>query len=395
MMAGFGLLRLARHLGEKWDLAGSGLGVLLDEMRWGNTYFLKMQDKDGQVWADTAGGVGGDNSDNHWTDNRAGTDDDRYINTRKPPMVQAMFVALQGMVAQSFAGVDKGYAQTCLAAGVRCWNATEHPRSVRDLSWRTMAAIELHRATREREYAEQAVKLGTSLAALQPSGYIGSQKLVRGFWASGGERPTPFWDPVYAAMPALAMSELIAAFPTHVEVARWRDSVRLYLDEYALPMSRRSAYRVVPVGVFVGSATPEMYRPLEGELTYRYFMPTRQRSWWLGVTSHLLSHAALLGAAAKTFGKPAYRDAAFRQMEWVMGSNPFGACLMTGEGARNPYPYSRFVGPLIGGIVNGIAGNAEDRPILEMEYGSDWRTGECWTPHNAFYLWAVAHLESS
>jgi hypothetical protein len=68
---------------------------------------------------------------------------------------------------------------------------------------------------------------------------------------------------------------------------------------------------------------------------------------------------------------------------------------MTGEGWRNSYPYSRFVGPLIGGIVNGVAGNTQDVPILQMEYGNDWRTGEYWTPHNAFYLWAVSRLESA
>src|SRR5664279_1575195 len=102
-----------------------------------------------------------------------------------------------------------------------------------------MAAIELHRATREGQYVEEAIKLGRSLAALQPSGYTGSQKLVRGFWAYGGERPIPFWDPVYAAIPALAMMELITAFPKHAEAARWRDAVRLYMDEYALPMSHR------------------------------------------------------------------------------------------------------------------------------------------------------------
>ena len=157
----------------------------------------------------------------------------------------------------------------------------------------------------------------------------------------------------------------------------------------------RSAYGVMPLGVYPGSPTEETYRPLEGELTYRYFMPTRQRSWWLGVTSHLESHAVLLGAAATVFGKPEYREAAFRQMEWVMGNNPFGACLMTGEGWRNSYPYSRFAGPLIGGIVNGIAGNAQDVPILQMEYGNDWRTGEYWTPHSAFYLWALSQLASA
>jgi hypothetical protein len=395
MMAGFGLLRLARHLGERWDLAGSGLGVLLDEVRWGNRYFLKMQDKDGRVWADAAGGVNGDNSDNHWTDNQPGTADDRYINTAKPSMVQAMFAALQAMVAQAFAATDSRYAQSCLAAGVRCWEATETPKATRDLSWRVLGAVELYRATRDAKYAEQAAQLGAALAASQVAGEFGGQKSMRGFWGAGGARPAPYVDPVYSALPPIAMLELAEALPTHADAPRWRDAVRLYLDEYALPMSARSAYGVMPLGLYLGSPTEEAHRPLEGELTYRYFMPTRQRPWWLGVTSHLESHAVLLGAAAKAFRNAAYRDAAFRQLEWVMGNNPFGACLMWGEGWRNSYPYSRFVGPIIGGIVNGIAGNAQDVPILEMEYGNDWRTGEYWTPHNAFYLWALSQLEEA
>ncbi len=386
MMAGFGLLHLERHLGDHWDL--------LDEMRWGNRYFLKMQDKDGRVWADTAGGVQGDNSDNHWTDNQVGTSDDRYINPAKPAMVQAMFVALQAMVSQAFTSSDRAYAQSCLAAGVRCWQNTEHPNHTRDLSWRVLAAIELHRATHQASYAADAAKLGESLASLQTSGYIASQKEVRGFWSTGGTHSEPYVEPVYSAMPAIALLELALAFPSHADVARWRDAVRLYLDDYVLPMSSQSAYGVMPLGVFHGAPTQEIYRPLGGELTYRYFMPTRQRSWWLGVTSHLESHAVLLASAAKVFGKPEYRDLALRQMEWVMGNNPFGACLMTGEGWRNSFPYSRFAGPLIGGIVNGIAGNADDVPILQMEYGNDWRTGEYWTPHVAFYLWALSQLEA-
>jgi hypothetical protein len=393
MMAGFGLLRVARHLGENWDAAGSGLPVLLDEMRWGNRYFLKMQDKDGRCWADTAGGVNGDNSDNHWTDNQPGTADDRYINPSKPAGVQAMFIALQAMVAQAFAASDPGYAQSCLAAGVRCWEATEHPAQTRDLSWRVLAAIELHRATRAQTYAVEAAKLGQSLAALQVSTHIGSQTTVRGFWGTGGANPSPYTDPVYSAMPALAMLELAAAYPIHADSSRWRDCLRLYLDEYVAPMSARSAYSIVPLGVYLGSPTAETYRPLAGQLTYRYFMPTRKQSWWLGITSHLESHAALLAGASKLFSVARYRDLAMRQLEWVMGANPFGASLMTGEGWRNSYPFSHFVGPLPGGIVNGVAGNAKDEPILQMEYGNDWRTGEYWTPHNGFYLWALSQLE--
>ena len=76
-----------------------------------------------------------------------------------------------------------------------------------------------------------------------------------------------------------------------------------------------------------------------------------------------------------------------------MGANPFGACLMTGAGMRHPYPHSRFVGLIPGGILNGIAGNTRDEPVLDTEYGYDWGTTEYWSPHNGYYLWAVSSLE--
>ena len=144
--------------------------------------------------------------------------------------------------------------------------------------------------------------------------------------------------------------------------------------------------------MFLGSPTAETYRPLAGDLTYRYFMPVRKQFWWLGMTSHLECYALLLAEAAQAFGRAQYRDLAYRQLEWVMGANPFGACLMTGEGMRNPYPHSRFVGLIPGGIMNGIAGNSKDAPILDTHNGFDWRTTEYWSPHNAYYLWAVSTL---
>jgi len=67
---------------------------------------------------------------------------------------------------------------------------------------------------------------------------------------------------------------------------------------------------------------------------------------------------------------------------------------MTGEGMRNPYPHSRYVGLIPGGILNGIAGNVKDEPVLDVEYGFDWRTTEYWSPHNAYYIWALSVLES-
>jgi hypothetical protein len=305
-------------------------------------------------------------------------------------MVQAMWTALQAMVAQAFRATDPGYAQACLAAGLRCWRANQPGGSTGERGWWTIAAAELYRASRNSEFGEAAARLGRELLDLQQTAHEGGQKLIRGYWRSGKQ---PWSDAVYGAIPAVALLELAEALPEHSDAPKWRDAVSLHIQEYVFPMTSRSPYRIMPFGVFAGRPSPEKYRPLAGEMTYRYFLPARKQFWWLGTTSVLASYAALLAKAGRLSRREDYRNLAYRQLEWIMGANPFGACLMTGEGMRNVFPHSRFVGLIPGGIVNGIAGNPDDEPILDTENGGDWRTAEYWSPHNAWYLWAVSNLE--
>ncbi len=380
---------------------------VLDEVRHGNRYFLKMQDTDGKIWHDTAGGVNGDNSDNHWTDNIVGTPDDRYINTRKNEEMGATFVTLQALVNQRFAASDSAYARLCLRAGLRAWNASARQGSTLALAWWTLAACELYRATFQTEYRDEAIRLGRDLMARQATAFLADQREIRGYWTEGkqpSEDPPappqvrPYFNVVFPAMPAYALLELHELFRDAPDRTKWNDAVRMYLDEYLIPISQRNPYGIIPSGLFVGQPTPETYRPLAGQLTYRYFMPVRKQFWWQGINSHLES-CALLAARFAVLEKNApgagkqYADLAYRQLEWVMGANPFGACMMTGEGMRNPYPHSRFVGLILGGIMNGIAGNAEDQPVLDEAYAIDWRTNEYWSPHVAYYLWSVSTLE--
>ena len=395
MMNGFGLLQVARNLGEKWDLAGSGLAPIREEVKWGNSYFLKMQDTDGRVWADVAGGLNGDNSDNHWTDNQIGTADDRYLNTKKTGLIQAMFVALEAMMAQEFRDADPAYSQQCLKAGLRCWAANQREGSTRDLSWWAIASLELHRATNRDLYAVTAALIADQIVGLQERDFAHGQKQVRGYWRASATDTDPYKDTLDSSLPAYVLLESARAYPQHKNAGRWRDAVKLYLDEYVFPMTARSAYRILPYGLFAGSPTPETYRPLAGELTYRYFMPVRKHYSWLGLNSHYQCCALVLATAARDLGRPEYRNLAYRQIEWIVGANPFAASMMTGEGMRNPYPHSRYVGLIPGGIMNGICGNANDEPVLDTEYGLTWRTNEYWSPHVAYYEWAHSVLESA
>jgi len=379
MMNAFGLLALARHLGQDWDLAGSGLAPLEEELRWGNRYFLKMQNSDGPVWADVAGGVNGDNSDNHWTDNTVATPDDRYLNPAIQGPTQAMFTTMQAMYADHFRESDKPYSATCLRAATNCWEANSRGNDVAGLGWWLLAATELHRAS-------DAQKIANSLAGLQHAD---------GFWPMSATHPEPYKDAVHGALPPFAVLTAARAFPDAPGANAWRSAVRRYIENYLVPLCDRSSYGIVPFGVFTGSPTRERYRPLDGQRTYRFFMPVRKQFWWLGLNAHLGSHALLLAAAASEFNQPGWRDLAIRQFEWIFGNNPFGASLASGIGERNPYPHSRYVGVIPGGIMNGICGNVDDEPILDTTFAGNWRTNEYWSPHLGYFEWAQAVLESS
>jgi hypothetical protein len=395
MTNGFAILEMARLLGKWWDLAGTGLDPLLDEMRWGNRYFHKMQDRDGRVFDDVAGGVNGDNSDNHWTDNVPGTKDDRYVNPRKTLTIQAMFTALQAMCANAYASTDAAYAKQCLEAAERCWRANPHEGNPLLLAYWARAASFLFTATKNAAYRDAAVALCDQLLALQQAEFALEQKKIRGYWRESPEKEDPFLSPFGGAQPAAALLELLSAFPSHANAPRWRDALALHIEGYVLPMCARNAYGIFPYGLYIGSPTPERFRPIEGRLTYRHFHQVRKQFWWQGLNCHYASFAAVLARAAKVLNRPDYRLAAYRQLEWILGANPFGASMMTGQGIRHPYPHSRFVGLLPGGIMNGIAGNVDDEPVLDMEYGFDWRTTEYWSPHVAWYIWAVSALEAA
>lgn len=403
MLNGIALLNLVRNIPNPQPGDPTHEQVL-DEVRHGNRYFLKMQDTDGRIWHDTAGGVNGDNSDNHWTDNIVGTPDDRYINTRKTEEIAATFVTLQALVSQLYSPSDPAYAALCLRAGTRAWDGSARCGSTLAVAWWALAACELYRATQQPRYRSEALRLGGDLMALQAKTFGAGQREVRGYWTEN-EHPSedpplrPYYNVVFPAMPAYALLELYDIFQDAEDRPKWIDAVRMHLDEYVLPMSQRNPYRIIPSGLFVGQPTAETYRPLAGRLTYRYFMPVRKGFWWLGINSHLGNYALLAARFAvlerdRPRGVKEYIDLAYRQLEWIMGANPFGATLMTGEGMRNPYPHSRFVGLIPGGIMNGIAGNAEDEPVLDQAYAIDWRTNEYWSPHVAYYLWSVSSLEA-
>jgi hypothetical protein len=106
------------------------------------------------------------------------------------------------------------------------------------------------------------------------------------------------------------------------------------------------------------------------------------------------SYALMLAVAARELGEKRWREMSYRQLEWIFGANPFCVSLASGIGSRVPRPFSKFVGVIPGGIMNGIAGNAKDEPVMDQRSSPTWRTNEYWSPHVGYFEWTQSVLEA-
>ena len=153
-----------------------------------------------------------------------------------------------------------------------------------------------HRATGKDEYGAAAAGLGARLLALQTTDFTAGSERSPRILAQFRERRHAVRRCRLLRDPgALRCWNWRRRCPNHRDAARWRDAVKMHLDGYVRPMSAHSPFEIVPYGIFTGSPTKEVYRPLAGDLTYRYFMPVRKQFWWLGTTSHLLGYGAPAG----------------------------------------------------------------------------------------------------
>ena len=259
----------------------------------------------GLVWNDVGGGVNGDNSDNHWTDNRTGTPDDRYLNTDIGSQVQWCFAWMQARIRRAFKDSAPAYAESCLTAGrtahaAACKRFPVESEATVPLAYALLASIELWRETRDDAFRQSAQRCLELLIARQETGWVAGQKQIRGFFYSSGERKgivaTP-WDPATVAFALLAAAENLPG-----EGARAQEALRLYFDACLMPLAALTPMRVLPYGLWLEPETHDRYRPLEGRLTYRFFYPVRtarvqpdaEAPWWNGPNGHLLGHAAAL-----------------------------------------------------------------------------------------------------
>ena len=180
-------------------------------------------------------------------------------------------------------------------------------------------------------------------------------------------------------------------FPTDKDAGSWKETVAKYSTQYLLAMSRKNSFGIVPYGLFT-KQDPGGNRKI-GNYWYRYFMQP-DPTWWVGINSNLASAGIGLMKAARILNDPELKSLAQRQLDWIIGVNPFNSSTMVGVGHNHPkhFPGSTFspLTPVLpGAVMNGLGGDLSDQAVIGS---GNWQISEYWTPMVAYTMWLMAEL---
>lgn len=262
-----------------------------------------------------------------------------------------------------------------------------------------LAATELFKATREPAYRQAADARATSLLDR-----LASWRGYRDYWrADDGDRP--FFHPSDAGLPVVSLLAYLDVAPEPAR-ARVLSVVRRSLEfELAITSEAKNPF---------GYAR-QLVQDKSGSRYGAFFMPQdvaprREDVWWQGENARIASLAAAARHAARHFGADPFADRlrsyALDQLDWILGRNPFGVCMLEGSGRsaalyleygeNDPDGSWRWLRSA-GGIVNGITGKSADGRGIQWDPGraatgrnTDWRWLEQWLPHATWYMYAVA-----
>lgn len=405
---------------------------ILDELLWGNHYFLNMQEPEGFVMKGTGPSVLEHADNNRWTDNKIGkfggelhlvtpdtgrsTDtasiigkkDDRVVNTDPASdVIQFNFVYAEALLADILQHREDDYSQDCLSAAKKCFAwciENDIADNINDYGALVRSALQLYVTTNQEEYRDLAIEYADKIMALQIDKIEHSP--VYGFFKVTASKNNFRMGGWKGDLPFNSLCLMTEILPEHQNAKKWKSAISNYIDGYLKVITGRNVFGFVPFGIF-NDEKPVGNRKI-GDYWYRYFVPVREleegqgESFWrvkaffAGTNSNTISVAIGLARAARILRDPSLKDLAQDQIDWLFGLNPVQASSMEGFGADvleyfvNVNEYYPVTPKIKGGVMNGIAGTKEDQPV---RHDQSWQTSEYWIPHVGHAMWLFSELQ--
>lgn len=378
-------------LGKTYDLydkTNPQRGKIIEELMWGNDYFLKMQEPQGYLMANIGG------NENRWSDSEIGNKDDRIIRTTPVNMLsQFNFVTAEAMLSRIIKANNPNYSKKCLDAAIKCfdWSIKEKKeRGPSIIGASIQAALEMYKTTNQETYKNFAVAEAAELKKQQATTQEGG---IGGFFYTTASSQEPYKHIWWGCFEFISICDLIEAFPTHSDVPVWKSMISDYAYKYLSFMSQKNSFAIIPYGLFT-KQDPGGNRKV-GNYWYRYFMQTNI-GWYVGINANLASSGIGLMKAGRILNDPKLKALAQKQLDWILGVNPFNSSTMIQVGYNNPVRFingGEFRPPvplLSGAVMNGLTGDSNDQPTFITK--NNWQQSEYWTPMVAFTSWLMAEI---
>ncbi|MGR5232053.1 glycoside hydrolase family 9 protein [Vibrio rotiferianus] len=252
-----------------------------------------------------------------------------------------------------------------------------------------LAAVELFKTTKETRYLEESRLWANRLSSRQIS-----DEHMQHFWSANQNGSRPYFHAAEAGLPVIALCEYLAIEDDSERASAVKQTIT-QACEFEVSITNKVKN---PFGY------PRQYvKGVDEAKRDAFFVAHNNESgyWWQGENARLGSLATMAFIA-----QPFIDSAVLKQqlsklaqdsMNWIVGLNPYDMCMLDGHGRNNPdyLPQYGFFNAK-GGVCNGITGGFEDEediafnpPAQKDDMLQNWRWGEQWIPHGAWYLLAV------
>ncbi|ELB2135939.1 glycoside hydrolase family 9 protein [Vibrio parahaemolyticus] len=308
-------------------------------------------------------------------------------------------VTIAALAAASRLGVHGEYDQQKYrnAAENGYWHLKEHntqylndgEENIIDEYCALLASVELFKATKETRYLEESRLWAQRLVSRQMS-----DEQIQHFWSANQDGSRPYFHAAEAGLPVIALCEYLAIEDDSVQT----ESVKRIVNracEFEIKISNKVTN---PFGY------PRQYvKGVNESKRDAFFVAHNNESgyWWQGENARLGSLATMAYLAQPHIASQEIQQQlsllAQDALNWIVGLNPYDMCMLDGHGRNNPdyLPQYGFFNAK-GGVCNGITGGFEDEediafnpPAQKDDMLQNWRWGEQWIPHGAWYLLAI------
>ena len=276
-----------------------------------------------------------------------------------------------------------------------------------------IAAAELYLITKEKYYIDVALEYSKIVMSCQETDYI-LYKSITGFFYedSGHNYILTYEHRGHEQSPIHGLCRILQVYPEIENSEDIKHSINLYEQYIISTLCHTNPYYLLPAHIYnTNKLNQERFTIPSYQCSIEEGMEDLKKQvrqgihikddWYLrifpvavqrrGFHATLLSKAKAISMIASTFNNSTFREIAIKQIEWILGKNPFASSTMFGEG-HNYHPlYVAFSRQMVGALPVGIMTKGEkDLPFWPTYNNAVFK--EIWGHTTGKYLWVLADL---